>query len=808
MKAGEQVHPGDGSPAWFKVLQSWQVVMLATASVALSLASGWTTWDGMSNFTNEPAISLLLTLGVQGLMLVGAWLIGQTFVTSQANFGSRSQSDFSSSSELETWVRTIVLLSFALITFLMIVSFLDSSVEELLSEYPIQQGLVLIGVSSGVTLVAILSGRQLFEKALHAVEVIFRHVVLWVMFLSCLAVSVFFSFDSLFARIFPEDERQRSAEVRARSVTSEVLSDISRASERAIANARAKVMSSREWQDYAMVLDELAGDLGATAEALGKEEAATAEQRQRLSSEHEAATLLQKAAAERLRSERFTVQQRTAALEKQLAELRQDAAAAAERIFELEQEETDLLSRADAELRGVGQTGIAGEGPAYREFMRRAGTVRAEKAVLAGREAALKTQISAKEQLLSEARNGDASLELQIRQLEREAASPISELSGVAAERARTSRGIADTVERLAEARQGFLSAPDMASLTALQEACLSAAHWTSQQPPSDSETGFDQIRCYTGEVQKAAAGLFAVLAGAARFRETCSKKDNAPGNASVDALVAHARSCLRTAALPPQQSASLSRRIDGVERGRDDKSHRFVVTSNAFSDGNRLAILAMVLAVSIDALIFMSGLLGAAASSRPPERFVPPGDASPASTNFDHVQIPEEMQAEALDVLRSVFALGDDRGALNVLHSLVPVADQEPYAFELKFDPGSNGSQLGLQQFANAAIALGQAKCMRDTKGAAKLLVAAPLYKSLVSLASFGHLLAPAAQQKRVAAPEDEAAEPESRHGPVAPVPPEHARRSTASNELREWLRANRYEWERPVRKNGGDTS
>ena len=50
----------------------------------------------------------------------------------------------------------------------------------------------------------------------------------------------------------------------------------------------------------------------------------------------------------------------------------------------------------------------------------------------------------------------------------------------------------------------------------------------------------------------------------------------------------------------------------------RDDKAHRFVVTWNAFLDGNRLAYLALVLAIGVDALVFMAGLFGAAAVKSP----------------------------------------------------------------------------------------------------------------------------------------------------------------------------------------------
>ena len=55
--------------------------MLGTAAIVLSLAGGWTTWDGMTNFTGEPVLSLMFTFGIHGVMLIVAWLIGESFAT-------------------------------------------------------------------------------------------------------------------------------------------------------------------------------------------------------------------------------------------------------------------------------------------------------------------------------------------------------------------------------------------------------------------------------------------------------------------------------------------------------------------------------------------------------------------------------------------------------------------------------------------------------------------------------------------------------------------------------------------------------
>jgi hypothetical protein len=64
-----------------QITSNWRLALLGATGVVLSLASGWTTWDGMRNFTQEPVLSLMITFGIQGVMLIVAWLIGESFAT-------------------------------------------------------------------------------------------------------------------------------------------------------------------------------------------------------------------------------------------------------------------------------------------------------------------------------------------------------------------------------------------------------------------------------------------------------------------------------------------------------------------------------------------------------------------------------------------------------------------------------------------------------------------------------------------------------------------------------------------------------
>ncbi len=65
------------------------------------------------------------------------------------------------------------------------------------------------------------------------------------------------------------------------------------------------------------------------------------------------------------------------------------------------------------------------------------------------------------------------------------------------------------------------------------------------------------------------------------------------------------------------QDSNEVAARISAIDLNRDDKAHSFVVSLNAFQDGNRLAYLALAIAIGIDSLIFMSGLSAPMLSAR-----------------------------------------------------------------------------------------------------------------------------------------------------------------------------------------------
>ena len=85
---------------------------------------------------------------------------------------------------------------------------------------------------------------------MQVVRVIIRNSMLWLMFLACMATSVFFSFDSFFTAIFPQSERVRAAELRAQNQVSGIVSDIEQAIAAVRPVSREEMFTTEAWKDY------------------------------------------------------------------------------------------------------------------------------------------------------------------------------------------------------------------------------------------------------------------------------------------------------------------------------------------------------------------------------------------------------------------------------------------------------------------------------------------------------------------------------------------------------------------------------
>jgi chromosome segregation ATPase len=189
------------------------------------------------------------------------------------------------------------------------------------------------------------------------------------MFLSCMATSVFFSFDSLFSSIFPADERRRAADIRAQRQVAGTVADIGVRAARSQAEEARALFASPGWLAYEENLRKLSlasqnADNDIEKFFVDRMEA------------HKSAVAAQQQRIADARANEATIGSRKNILADELARLKAERPTLSN---ELSEKRTELEARnraidakrveAMAEERGAEGTLKAGKGPIYRQRM-------------------------------------------------------------------------------------------------------------------------------------------------------------------------------------------------------------------------------------------------------------------------------------------------------------------------------------------------------------------------------------------------------------------------------------------------------
>jgi hypothetical protein len=602
-----------------KALDNWQLTLLAFTALVLSIASGWTTWDGMRNFTGEPVLSFLITFGIQGVMLIIAWLIGETFATQMGHSGRGGSGKVAAASS-----GVAVLLGFAVFVLWAV----RSSPVEVAGGAGGGQGLAtavydfstfVLATGAAVALFVALVKTDVGEGYGKSLRVMAKNVVLWVMFLACMATSVFFSFDSLFSSIFPQGERARAAELRAQNQVAGVIADIGGTIEQRRAAEAQRLFTDKGWLGYEEQLVALAkAAQGSTADITRYFDAKIEERNLALSQQRERIATSQAGTAG-LAAKKTTLVEELTRLKAERGTL---AADYLEKKTELDTRARGVDAKrveAQAEERGAEGSLKTGRGPLYRQRMDE----------LRQLQEAYKIQ----EDRVRDAQRRSTSVDQRIAQIERELSTvdgDIAKLKGEADTADQRIKLIEATLpsdggqrvdpDRLVPAfeaaRIEFRQDPTVERLQRVQQFCAQLyGAMIATEPTRAKVRGLD---CDPKQAAEAASTVFALNAGVVTFTQGCAGGDKLAQHTTADALFGFARKCLADSGLPSSDTDKLRSKINFIDLSRDDKAHRFVVTWNAFSDGNRLAYLALAIAVAIDSLVFMSGLFGANALRSP----------------------------------------------------------------------------------------------------------------------------------------------------------------------------------------------
>jgi hypothetical protein len=593
---------------------NWRLGLLGATGLVLSAASGWTTWDGMKNFTGEPILSAMVTFGIQGVMLIVAWLIGESFATGMNVTTSNRSAEATQGRDTSLKVAAGVFLFGILLGGL-----------ALAFGYTVawSSAQVLAVAAAGmlvISLFIVAAKTSTLGGYVDAMRVMVKSGVLWVMFLACAATSVFFSFDSLFSTIFPADERKRAAELRAVNQVAGVVADIGVSITTGQIREAEALFSAKGWVEYDK-------NLSAMARAAQESQGEIDRYFTKLMEDRRSGIAQQQERIATAQSSQAGLSNKKTSLTDELARLKSERPALVEEVTAKRAVMDGFIKELDgkrveamAEERGVEGTGKVGQG---KEF-------RARKT----EEAMLRDKLKIAEERLRDPQKKQQVADQRIVQIERELSTldgDIAKLKGesqtaesrikIAEESKTTEEGAAKIdpsrmVPTFERARQEFRQGPTAERLAQVQGLCTQILSAMTATPATKPKAA--GIDCDPKTASETAARVFAINDGVKAFGAACQGGDKLAQYKTADALFDFARKCVQDSGLPSKDTDELRQKINGIELNRDDKANRFVVTWNAFLDGNRLAYLALSIAIAIDSLVFMSGLFGANAVRSP----------------------------------------------------------------------------------------------------------------------------------------------------------------------------------------------
>jgi hypothetical protein len=603
---------------------NWRLALLGTTGIVLSAAAGWRTWEGMYNFTGEPLLSGMVTFGIQGIMLIVAWLIGESFATGMNTRARPGQSSLVSATA-QPWIGSFIGLLLFITAFVLFMQWSGQGnvkpggIEDLNWSAAGDKFLMFGAGLLLVALFALYAASDVVRPYVQVVRVILRNSMLWLMFFACMATSVFFSFDSFFTAIFPQSERVRAAELRAQNQVSGIVTDIEQAIAARRASLAEELFTTDAWKSYDQQLVNITKAATQSQSVIEQYVNDQIEEHRRAVKEQQERISSAQAGQAGLANRKTSLTDEKSTLAAQRPELAADYATK-KSDYDAKLKDVDAKRvEALAEDKGVEGSGKVGRGPLYRQRM--------------GELAQLQAAVQISQERMKDAQKRLTMVESRLSAIDTELATLDGDLAKYKGEAETAEQRIklaevsvqTDTGPKIDPSRilplfertkSEFRADPTVEHLGSVQRMCSDI--YTAMQATPETKALVSGIDCDPKTTADAASTLFALQVGTKVFADTCVGGDKLNANKSTDDLFAFARRCLSDSALPSNDTDALRTNINHIELSRDDKAHRFVVTLNAFQDGNRLAYLALAIAIGLDGLIFMSGLFGANAVRSP----------------------------------------------------------------------------------------------------------------------------------------------------------------------------------------------
>lgn len=601
---------------------NWQLTLLGTTAFVLSLASGWTTWDGMRHFTGEPILAFMITFGIQGVMLIIAWLIGESFASGliQKSRTASTPASQKVAAGVGLFVGTLlaVTLSAAFARWLGVLE--TDHQTATINWVKLADSAIYVGL--GLLIIATLAfnrNSEITQPYIQSLRVIARSAILWVMFLACMATSVFFSFDSLFSSIFPSDERKRAADIRSVNQVAAVVADTGALVQKRQSEEAEALLRSEGWRRYDENLSRLARESQGAEKLIEDYFVQQMEGRRRSVAEQQERIATSVSGQAGLISKKTAMTDELSRLKAERPELAGTLTKVKSELDERARALDGKRIEAQAEEKGAEGTLKIGRGPQWRERMGEMTRLQEAYKIQEERVRDAQKRLTAVDQRLAQIERELAAVDGDIAKLKGEAQTAETRIKASEQNR-QTDDGIKVDPARVRaafeRARGEFLQDPTLERLSVLTQQCGSLLSAMTATPATKERVR--AIDCDPKPAAEAAGRLFALNAGLETFTRNCSGGDKLPLGGGTDALLTFGRKCLQDSGLPSLDAGTMAAKLSSIDLNRDDKAHRFVVTWNAFQDGNRLAYLALAIAIAIDSLIFMSGLFGANAVRSP----------------------------------------------------------------------------------------------------------------------------------------------------------------------------------------------
>lgn len=522
------------------------LTLIFCASLCLSLASGYTTWDGMTEFTNSGILSFLMTAGLQGLMLVLAWVVGKEYVA-------------------------------------------DSLFRQSLEP------------SSHDTTTGKKPPRQKFDFFL------WRHKGIILSFLLCAAVSVFFSFDSFFRNIYTETQRSLAATTTARTELQIITGEVETTLKQASLKAQKGLIKSAQWANLKKRMNGLAENteklqgLAALSQAENVADLAGSSAAIKSSLRLKAIELKQFLAEEKELSTTQVELLEHIRLAKLIAGLNRQKNGQLQKIENLKTQIADEIKTGQGERKsGCGrvcrllQSQIAPMRGKLEDIQSQLQVVENHKIDLTDASSITNTALAAIRANIGATEAALGTLKANLEQVGQRQTGKSKNVN------------FADQLKGLTHAIAQFELDSNQNALNTIHNSCLDIITTIkSLNIPGQSGAFTD---CSISEV--------ATQILAANFDQRIAKTHAACRTdlsaLSFDGVLSYGRTCLQVANLGKSLTTEYQRQLDRIALEYSSTAHPFERNLNAITSTNKLALLAAVLALLIDLLIFLTGIFGA----------------------------------------------------------------------------------------------------------------------------------------------------------------------------------------------------